>query len=156
MHRPIRKRINRTINWKPYETKDSASRDYRERSEKWLGESNMNKFYVQYGRGPAKTFTAGFETYTVNGGTFIRPDAPGSYRFRVAENLIFETGTHFSVSPMLLYQVTDYKQYGSLQHWFSAGVRPQVHFNKYVSLAREPFVDWTDNKQTNISDYCSR
>jgi maltoporin len=122
-------------------------------AEKWLGENNLNKVYIQYGRGPAKTFTSGFETYTVNGGTFIRPDAPGSYRFRVAENMIFETGKHFSVSPLVLYQATDYKEYGGMQHWFSAGVRPQAHFNEYVSLAFEPFVDWTDNKSTNISDY---
>ena len=122
-------------------------------SEKWLGEHNLNKFYTQYGQGPAKTFTSGFETYSVNGGIFIRPDAPGSYRFRVADNLIFESGKHFSISPMLLYQATDYKQYGGMQHWFSAGVRPQVHFNEYVSLAFEPFVDWTDNKDNHISDY---
>jgi maltoporin len=122
-------------------------------SKKWLGESDLNKFYIQYGEGPAKTFTSGFETFTSNGGTFIRPDAPGSYRFRVADNLIFETGKHFSVSPMLLYQATDYKQYGGMQHWFSAGVRPQLHFNEYVSLAFEPFVDWTYNKDSNISDH---
>jgi maltoporin len=122
-------------------------------AEKWLGENNLNKFYIQYGRGPAKTFTSGFETYTTNAGTFIRPDASDSYRFRVAENMIFETGKHFSVSPVILYQDTDYKQFGGQQHWFSAGVRPQVHFNDYVSLAFEPFVDWTSDKSTNISDY---
>jgi len=122
-------------------------------AEKWLGENNLNKFYIQYGRGPAMTFTSGFETFTLNGGTFIRPEAPGSYRFRVADNLIFETGKHFSVSPVVLYQATDYKQYWGMQHWFSAGVRPQAHFNEYVSLALEPFIDWTDNKSTNISDY---
>jgi maltoporin len=122
-------------------------------AEKWLGENNLNKFYIQYGRGPAKTFTSGFETYTVNSGTYIRPDAPGSYRFRVAENLIFENGKHFTVSPVILYQATDYKQYGGMQHWFSAGIRPQAQFNEYVSLAFEPFVDWTDSKETNVSDY---
>jgi maltoporin len=122
-------------------------------AEKWMGENNLNKFYIQYGHGPGKTFTSGFETYSVNGGTFIRPDASGSYRFRVADNVIFETGNHFSVSPVVLYQATDYKQYGGMQHWFSAGVRPQVHFNNYVSLAFEPFYDWVDNKDTNVSDY---
>jgi maltoporin len=120
---------------------------------KWAGENNLNKFYVQYGHGPAKTFTSGFETATTSSGTFIRPDASGSYRFRIADNMIFETGNHFSISPVLLYQATDYKQYGGLQHWFSAGVRPQVHFNDYVNLAVEPFVDWTDNKNTGLSDY---
>jgi maltoporin len=122
-------------------------------AEKWLGESNLNKFYIQYGRGPAKTFTSGFETYSVNGGTFIRPDASDSYRFRVAENMIFESGKHFSVSPVVLYQDTDYKQYGGRVRWFSAGLRPQAHFNEYLSLALEPFVDWTSDKSTNISDY---
>ena len=33
-------------------------------TEKWAGENNLNKFYIQYGRGPAKTFTSGFETFT--------------------------------------------------------------------------------------------
>jgi maltoporin len=118
-----------------------------------MGENNMNKFYIQYGHGPGKTFTSGFETYSVNGGTYIRPDASGSYRFRVADNVIFEAGNHFSISPVVLYQATDYKQYGGMQHWFSMGVRPQVHFNNYLSLAFEPFYDWTDNKDTNVSDY---
>jgi maltoporin len=123
-------------------------------TEGWAGNSNnLNKFFIQYGRGPAKTFTSGFETYLVNGGTFIRPDAPGSYRFRVADNVIFETGNHFSISPAVIYQATDYKQYGGMQHWFSAGVRPQAHFNEYVSLAFEPFFDWTDNNDTNVSGH---
>ena len=123
-------------------------------SENWGGnENNLNKFYIQYGHGPAKIFTSGFETYNTAAGTFIRPDAPGSYRFRVADNVIFETGKHFSISPVLLYQLTEYKQYGGRQHWFSAGARPQAHFNDYVSLAFEPFVDWVNDKSTNISDY---
>jgi maltoporin len=123
-------------------------------SEKWGGnENNLNKFYIQYGHGPAKTFTSGFETYNTAAGTFIRPDAPGSYRFRVADNVIFETGKHFTISPVLLYQLTEYKQYGGQQHWFSAGARPQAQFNNYLSLAFEPFVDWVDDKSTNVSDY---
>ena len=122
-------------------------------AEKWANENNMNKFFIQYGRGPAKTFTSGFETYTTSAGSFIRPDASDSYRFRVADNMILEAGNHFTISPVILYQFTDYKQFGGQQHWFSAGARPQAHFNDYVSLAFEPFVDWTDNKDTNTSDY---
>lgn len=121
-------------------------------AEKWLGEDNLNKIYIQYGYGPAKTFTSGFETYTVNGATYIRPDAPGSYRFRVAENMIFESGQHFTMSPVLLYQLTDYKRYGGLQNWFSAGIRPQAQFNNYFSLAFEPFYDYVDDHSTNIAD----
>ncbi len=122
-------------------------------SEKWLGENNLNKFYIQYGRGPAKTFTSGFETYDTAAGTFIQPDAPGSYRVRVAENMIFQTGDHFSISPVLLYQATDYKQYGGFQHWVSMGVRPVANFTKNISLAFEPFVDWVNDRNSRVSDY---
>jgi maltoporin len=122
-------------------------------AEKWMGENNLNKFYIQYGRGPAKTFTSSFETFTTLAGTFIRPDASDSYRFRVADNMIFETGKHFSISPVLLYQDTDYKEFGGRQYWFSAGARPQVYLNNYVNLAFEPFVDWVNDKSTNTSDY---
>jgi hypothetical protein len=45
-------------------------------------------------------------TTAVNGGTFIRPAAPGSYRFRGVGNVIFETGNNFSISPVLLCQAT--------------------------------------------------
>ena len=31
-------------------------------AEKWKNENNMNKFFIQYGHGPGKTFTSGFET----------------------------------------------------------------------------------------------
>lgn len=122
-------------------------------AEKWLGENNLNRFFIQYGRGPAKTFTSTFETFTNSTGTFIRPDASDSYRFRVAENMIFQPSKHFSISPVLLYQDTDYKQFGGQQYWFSAGARPQVYFNHYVNLAFEPFVDWVNDKSTNTSGY---
>src|SRR6476659_10084402 len=44
----------------------------------------------------------------------------------------------------LLYQDTDYKQFGGQQNWFSAAARPQVYFNNYVNLTFEPFVDWVN------------
>ena len=69
------------------------------------------------------------------------------------QNTILQPGKHFSISPVLLYQDTDYKQFGGQQYWFSAGARPQVYFNNYVNLAFEPFVDWVNDKSTNVSDY---
>lgn len=57
------------------------------------------------------------------------------------------------MGPALVYQYTDYKQYGSIQQWFSAGVRPIVHFNHYASLAFDPFVDWVSNRNSGTSDY---
>ncbi len=131
---------------------NGASITFIHTAEKWLGEDNLNKFYIQYGYGPSKTFTSGFETYAINGATFIRPDAPGSYRFRVAENMIFETGRHFTMSPVLLFQSTDYKKYGGLQNWFSAGIRPQAQFNDYFSVAFEPFYDYVDDHGSHVAD----
>lgn len=43
-------------------------------SKKVAAGNSANKFSLQYGQGPGKTFTSGFETYTTNPGTFIRPD----------------------------------------------------------------------------------
>ncbi|MGO9096330.1 MAG: carbohydrate porin [Bryobacteraceae bacterium] len=125
-------------------------------SNHFADQNGINTFSIQYGTDAAKTFTSGFETYTTDAGTFIRPDAPGSYRFRATENVILQPSPHFSFSPVVLYQLTDYKQYGGIERWFSAGVRPVVHFNNFVSLALEPFVDWTEDENTHQSGYLTK
>jgi hypothetical protein len=42
--------------------------------------------------------------------------------------------------------LTDYGKYGGRVHWASAGVRPILHFNKYISLAFEGGVDWVKDE----------
>jgi maltoporin len=108
----------------------------------FLGADGVNKFSLQYGAGAAKTFTSGFETYTLPEGVFIRPDATASWRFRATEHFTANLSDQFSMGPALVYQVSDYREYGGLVQWASAGVRPIWHFNKYVSLAFEGGVDW--------------
>jgi maltoporin len=125
-------------------------------SSRFADANSVNRFSIQYGSDAAKTFTSGFETYTTAAGTFIRPDAPGSYRFRITENLIMQPSPHFSFSPVLLYQLTNYKQYGGVERWYSAGARPIVHFNRYASLAFEPFLDWTGDESTHQSGYLTK
>jgi len=120
-------------------------------SDGWTGENGSNKLSVQYGRNAAKTFTSGFETYTTPAGTFIRPDASGSYRFRVTESLVMPPSPHFSGNPVVVYQFTDYKEYGGVEQWFSAGVRAVYHFNRHLGLAAEPFLDWTENRDARES-----
>ncbi len=112
----------------------------------FLSEDGVNKFSLQYGRGAAKTFTSGFETFTQTNGVFIRPDAPGSWRFRVTENFTANLDEHFSIGPALVYQLTDYGDEGGRVHWASAGVRPILHFNQYLSLAFEGGVDWVKDE----------
>ena len=108
----------------------------------------MNKASIQYGTGAAKTLNSGFETYTVGGDSFIRPDEKDSWRFRVTEQLIANLNDSFSVGPVFVYQLTDYAAMDkSKVHWVSTGVRPIWHFNKYVSLAGEAGWDWVKDEK---------
>jgi maltoporin len=117
----------------------------------FLSEDGVNKFSLQYGRGAAKTFTSGFETFTQTNGVFIRPDSTDSWRFRVTEAFTANLDDHFSLGPALVYQLTDYGDEGGLVHWASAGLRPILHFNQYFSLAFEGGVDWVKNDEAGTS-----
>jgi maltoporin len=123
--------------------------------EHFISEDGVNKFSLQYGRGAAKTFTSGFETFTQGNGVFIRPDASDSWRFRVTDSFTANVNDHFSIGPALVYQLTDYGASGGQVQWASAGVRPIFHFNPHVSLAFEGGVDWVkdDDARTSGSLY---
>jgi maltoporin len=121
--------------------------------DQFLCPEGANKFSLQFGTGPGKTFTSGFETITLPEGVFIRPDAASSWRFRATESFIADLTDHFSIGPALVYQITDYADSGGLQQWFSVGVRPIWHFNKYISLALEGGVDWVKDDTAGTSDY---
>jgi maltoporin len=119
--------------------------------EKFLSDDGVNKFSLQFGTGAAKTFTSGFETFTLPNGVFIRPDDTDSCRFRVTEHFTANLNDYFSLGPALVYQLTDYGDYGGRVQWASAGLRPIVHFNKYISLAFEGGVDWVKGEQAGTS-----
>ena len=108
-----------------------------------LGDLNsFNTFSLQFGTGPAKTFSSGFETFTYQGTSYIRPDPNNSWRFRSTEHFVLQPSEHFSIGPALVYQYTDYGNGAGNQSWFSAGVRPIYEFNKYLSLAFEGGMDY--------------
>ncbi|HET7535282.1 MAG TPA: carbohydrate porin, partial [Candidatus Didemnitutus sp.] len=111
----------------------------------------MNKASIQFGTGAAKTLNSGFETFSLNGSTYIRPDENDSWRLRVTEQLIANINDSFSVGPVLIYQLTDYAGAEGKVHWVSAGVRPIWHFNKYVSIAAEAGVDWVKDEKAGTS-----
>jgi maltoporin len=102
----------------------------------------VNKASVQFGTGAARTLNSGFETFTLDGDTFIRPDHPDSWRLRVTENFTANLSDSFSLGPVLIYQVTDYGGDEGKVHWASLGARPIWHFNPRVSLALEGGADW--------------
>lgn len=133
-----------------------ASITFLHTAERFMTADGANKLSLQFGTGPAKTFTSGFETFTTPSGLFIRPDPNNSWRFRATEHFTADVNEYCSIGPALLYQITDYTDEGGLVQWASAGVRPIVHFNKYLNLALEGGVDWVKNNAQGTSDYLSK
>jgi maltoporin len=116
--------------------------------EHFLSDDGVNRFSVQVGRGAAKTFTTGFETtVATTNGTFIIPDARDSLRVRLTESFIAQPCENFSFSPALVYQYTTHDPQAAL-NWFSAGIRPIYHFNRYFSLAFETGADYVVDSTT--------
>jgi maltoporin len=132
---------------------DGASFTFLHTAEQFISEDGANKFSLQFGTGPAKTFTSGFETFNLTNGVFIRPDLNSSWRFRATEHFVANINDHFSLGPALVYQLTDYAGGSGLVHWASAGVRPIIHFNKYIDLAFEGGVDWVKDTGQDTSSY---
>jgi maltoporin len=121
--------------------------------EAMLSPDGINKFSLQFGTGAAKTFTSGFETFSLNNGIYIRPEPDDSWRFRATEHFTANVSDHFSIGPALLYQITDYREVGGQVQWASTGVRPIWHFNRYISLAGEAGIDWVKEDLGNNSSY---
>jgi maltoporin len=118
-----------------------------------ISPDGVNKFSLQFGTGPAKTFTSGFETFTTLNGLFIRPDVRDSWRFRATEHFTANVSDSFSIGPALVYQLTDYADGTGKTQWASAGLRPIWHFNRYLSLAGEAGVDYVHNDSSSPSGY---
>ena len=110
-----------------------------------FSKDGVNKASIQFGTGAAKTLNSGFETFTVNGQSFIRADDPDSWRLRITENFTANLSDSFSLGPVFIYQLTDYAGDEGKKQWISAGVRPIWHFTQHISLALEAGGDWVDD-----------
>ncbi len=119
--------------------------------DEFISADGLNKFTLQYGTESAKTFTSGFETITINGGSFIQPDLDGSWRFRITENFTANLSEKLSIGPVLIYQTTEYGGGFGKQSWYSAGLRPIYHFNDRLSLAVEGGWDRVEQDYTDTS-----
>jgi maltoporin len=124
---------------------DGFALTFLHRHDHFLSQDGFNRLSIQIGEAAAKTFTSGYETFTATNGTFIIPDPPGSWRFRVTENFVIQPWKHFSISPALVYQYTDYNNELGVRQWFSAGVRPIYHFNRNFSVAFEAGADYVSD-----------
>jgi maltoporin len=116
-----------------------------------FSEDGVNKASIQFGTGAAKTLNSGFETFALNGQTFIRADHPDSWRLRMTENFTANLSDSFSMGPALIYQITDYAGDEGKVQWASAALRPIWHFDQRISLALEGGADWVkdDNAGTD-------
>ncbi|HEY6729206.1 MAG TPA: carbohydrate porin [Polyangiaceae bacterium] len=112
----------------------------------FISEDGVQKLSIQYGTGPARTFTAGFETVSLPQGSFIKPEANDYARVRVTESFTANVGEHFSVGPVAIFQLSREGSPGDDQLWVSAGARPIVHFTRHVSLAVEGGLDWVKDE----------
>jgi maltoporin len=119
--------------------------------EHFLSEDGVNKFSLQFGTGAAKTFTSGYETTTLTNGTYIISDEPDSWRFRATESFVSDINSHFSISPAIIYQYTDYRNMLGDVQWLSGGVRPVYHFNDHFDVAFEGGVDHVDDSGSGPS-----
>jgi maltoporin len=110
--------------------------------EGFLDAKSLHKTSLQFGTGPAKTFSTGFENFNTPAGNFIRPDPDESWRARVTDQWVIKPLECLSIGSSLVYQYTEFGDNAPYQHWASAGFRPIWHFNDIFSLALEPGVDW--------------
>lgn len=118
----------------------------------FISEDGSNVLSVQYGTEAAKNFLSSFETYTSPIGTFIRPDNPDSWRFRITESFTANINDNFSIGPVLIYQHTDYAGNEGDHTWISAGVRPIYHFSESSSIAFEGGMDYVSDDFADTSD----
>src|SRR5882672_4102589 len=94
----------------------------------WHG--GYHAFSIQYGKGAASNFSTSIEDPT--------PFLKSSERLLIAEHLLFQPNDRFAIMPIFIFQRKRDGQPGhGFNDWASFGVRPEVFFTKYLSLALE-------------------
>jgi len=122
----------------------------------FTNEESIHKTSLQVGTGPAKTFTSGFDSFTIDDGTFIRPDPNSSWRVRVTDQLVTRPWEALSLGTVAVYQYTDFGSEVSGQHWASLGARPILHINHYFNIAFEGGVDWVSDSPFSSDGYLGK
>ena len=115
-------------------TTDGFALGLRHQRLEWHG--GYHSFSIQYGTGAASNFSASIDDPT--------PFSNSSARLLVTEQVLYQPNDKFAIMPIFVYQRS---RDGNPQHdwnqWVSFGARPEVFFNKYISLAFEGGFDHT-------------
>ena len=108
----------------------------------WHG--GYHAFSVQYGTGVASNFSSnGSGTVVENPTPFTNSQA----QLLITEQLLLQPNDKFAIMPIFVYQRTkDGVPLHPWQQWVSFGVRPEVFFNRYLSLAFEAGFDHTHSQ----------
>jgi maltoporin len=100
----------------------------------WHG--GYHSFSIQYGKGAASNFNTSLDDPT--------PFINSSERLLIAEHLLVQPNDRFAIMPIFIFQRRRDGQPGhGFNDWASFGVRPEVFFTKYISVAFEGGFDHT-------------
>lgn len=116
-------------------TTDGYAFGLRHQRLEWHG--GYHAFSIQYGKGAASNFSTSIEEPT--------PFLKNSERLLIAEHLLVQPNDRFAIMPIFVFQRKRDGQPGhGFNDWASFGVRPEVFFTKYLSLAFEGGFDHTE------------
>jgi maltoporin len=120
-------------------TTDGYAIGIRQQRLEWHG--GYNTFGFQYGKGAASNFSTSID----NPSAFLG----NSERLLLVEHLLVQPNDRFAVMPIFVFQrQRDGMPGHSFNDWASFGVRPEVFFTKYLSLAFETGFDHTEGFAT--------
>lgn len=120
-------------------TTDGYAIGVRQQRLEWHG--GYNTFGIQYGKGAASNFSTSIDNPS--------PFLGSSERLLLTEHLLVQPTDRFAIMPIFVFQrQRDGMPGHSFNDWVSLGVRPEVFFTKYLSLAFESGFDHTEGFAT--------
>jgi len=103
----------------------------------WHG--GYHSFSIQYGTGPASNYSTSIDDPT--------PFLHSEKRLLMTEQVLVQPNDRFAIMPIFIYQRSrDGNPLHDWNQWVSFGVRPEVFFTKYLSLAFEGGFDHTQSR----------
>ncbi len=115
-------------------------------------EKGQNTFNIFYGSGVAENYKATIDQplgIIYEPGDIIR--VRDFKRFRVLNDIRINLNPRVSLMGILVYQqLNNGMNENNIMNWFTAGIRPLYHFNRYFSLVGEFGMDYT--KQEGLLD----
>ena len=118
-------------------TTDGYAFGVRHQRLEWHG--GYHAFSIQYGTGVASNFSTSIDDPT--------PFLHSAKRLLITEHLLFQPNERFAIMPIFVYQRSkDGNPRNDWNQWVSFGARPEVFFNKHLSLAFEGGFDHTKSR----------